>query len=333
MNLYKCKNALCSLCKGKKAPYSSFYDNKWFLNLNVSTHFTLLEFDFVNMTLGNYGQVETANSKTPLFIVASGTILIEHEIFDPVKETTKVSVSELWPVYCVSSIQICFLFTGQILQSGLRVESNKSGSTFHDKSGDAVLLATPNLQGNIQIVKTHILKHDVPNPVSFVTRHLDFETLHCCFGHVSDEIICHVLDNVEDVKKIHFSTQKYIYHGCTLGKIHQYSFLKNTTCSSKPLELIHLDLLELSTLSYSKYKWIITFLDDYFSFFNIAFLCKKSEATGAIKSIFQMWSNTTSHPVKRLHTDNGGEYVTSELQFFLREQEVIYETSTLYMHQ
>ena len=33
-----------------------------------------------------------------------------------------------------------------------------------------------------------------------------------------------------------------------------------------------------------------------------------------------MWSNTTSHPVKRLHTDNGGEYVILELQSFLREQ-------------
>ena len=46
-----------------------------------------------------------------------------------------------------------------------------------------------------------------------------------------------------------------------------------------------------------------------------------------------MWSNTTFHPVKRLHTDNGREYVILELQFFLREQEVIYETSTSYVYQ
>ena len=37
--------------------------------------------------------------------------------------------------------------------------------------------------------------------------------------------------------------------------------------------------------------------------------------------------------MKRLHTDNGGEYITSELQSFLREQEIIYKTSTLYIHQ
>ena len=37
--------------------------------------------------------------------------------------------------------------------------------------------------------------------------------------------------------------------------------------------------------------------------------------------------------MKRLHTDNGGEYVTSELQSFLREQGIIYETSILHVHQ
>ena len=78
---------------------------------------------------------------------------------------------------------------------------------------------------------------------------------------------------------------------------------------------------------------MITFLDNHFSFYNIAFLCKKSEAADAIKSIFQMWPNTTFHSVKRLHTDNREEYVISELQSFLREQDVIHEISTSYVHQ
>ena len=58
---------------------------------------------------------------------------------------------------------------------------------------------------------------------------------------------------------------------------------------------------------------MIIFLDDYSSYYNIAFLHKKFEAAKAIKLIFWIWSNTTSYPVQRLYTDNGGEYVTSEL--------------------
>jgi len=76
----------------------------------------------------------------------------------------------------------------------------------------------------------------------------------------------------------------------------------------------------------------MTFLNNYSSYCNIAFLCKNSEAVEVIKLIFQMWSNTISHSVKRLHTNNGREYVILELQSILREQNIIYEISTLHIH-
>ena len=46
---------IVNLSKCEKAPHSSFYEDEWFLDSDVSTHFTLFESDFVNMTLGNYG--------------------------------------------------------------------------------------------------------------------------------------------------------------------------------------------------------------------------------------------------------------------------------------
>jgi len=55
VNLSKCEKVLCSLYKGKKVPHGSFYKDEWFLDFDVSTHFTLFKSDFVNMTLGNYG--------------------------------------------------------------------------------------------------------------------------------------------------------------------------------------------------------------------------------------------------------------------------------------
>jgi len=124
-----------------------------------------------------------------------------------------------------------------------------------------------------------------------------------------------------------------MYASYTLGKLHQHSFLKNPKHSSETLGLIHLDLLELPTLLYSKYKWVITFLDDYSSYCKVAFLHKKLDAVEAIKAVFQLWSNTISHSVKCLHTDNRREYMTSELQSFLREQGIVYKTSTPHVYQ
>jgi len=207
------------------------------------------------------------------------------------------------------------------------------GSTFCDSSGDTVLSALPNHWGSIQVVQTCIIENDVPNPVSLVARHPDYETIHCRLGHASDEVMRHVIDNVGGAKKICFPKKKHVCCGCTLGKLHQHNFPENPKHSSETLGLIHSDLLELPTLSYSKYKWVITFLDDHSSYCRVAFLCKKSDTAEVIKSVFQLWLNTTSHSVKHLHTNNRGEYMTSELQSFSAEQGIIHETSTLYVYQ
>ena len=58
-------------------------------------------------------------------MIALYTVLIEHKIFNPKKRTTKVAISKLWLVYCISSMQMHLLFTGQILQSKLRVKATK----------------------------------------------------------------------------------------------------------------------------------------------------------------------------------------------------------------
>jgi len=55
ISLSKCKKALFFLCENKKASHSRFYKDKWFLDSDTSTYFTLFESSFVNMTPDNYG--------------------------------------------------------------------------------------------------------------------------------------------------------------------------------------------------------------------------------------------------------------------------------------
>ena len=148
-NLQRCDRALCTTCKGKEVPYGCSYNDEWFLDSGVSAYFTPFESDFVSMTQGNYGRIETANSKAPLFMVAIGTVLIEHEIIDPKNRTTRTAISKLWPVYCVPGMTMHFFSTGQLLQSRLSIEGTMDSLTFCDLSSDAVLSALPNLWGSI----------------------------------------------------------------------------------------------------------------------------------------------------------------------------------------
>jgi len=178
-NLQRCDRALCTICKGKEAPYSYSYNDEWFLNSGASAYFTPFESNFISMTQGNYSRVEIANSKAPLFIVAVGTVLIKHEIIDPKNRTTRTTIFKLWPVYCVPGITIRLLSTGQLLQSGLSIEGTMDSSTFCGSSSDTVLSALPNLWGSIQVIRTYIIKNNVSNPMSLVTRHPDYEIIHC----------------------------------------------------------------------------------------------------------------------------------------------------------
>jgi len=55
VNLSECEKILCFLYNSKKAPHGSFYEDEWFLYSNAFTHCISFEFDFVDMTLDNYG--------------------------------------------------------------------------------------------------------------------------------------------------------------------------------------------------------------------------------------------------------------------------------------
>ena len=89
-NLQRYDKALCTICKGKKAPYGCSYNDEWFLDSGAFAYFTPFESDFVSMTQENYDRIETANSKVFFFMVAVGTVLIEHEIIDP-KDVRKLN--------------------------------------------------------------------------------------------------------------------------------------------------------------------------------------------------------------------------------------------------
>jgi len=209
-NLQRCDRALYTTCKGKEVLYGRSYNDEWFLDSGTSVYFTSFESDFVSMTQENYGHVEIANSKAPLFMVAVGTVLIEHEIIDPKNRTTRTAISKLWPVYYIPSMTMYLLSTRQLLQSGLSIEDTMDGLTFCDLSGDVVLSTLPNLWESIQVVRTCIIKNNILNPISLVTRHLYYETIHCQLGHIFDEAMRHISDNVEGIKKICFPNKKHI---------------------------------------------------------------------------------------------------------------------------
>ena len=81
-----------------------------------------------------------------------------------------------------------------------------------------------------------------------------------------------------------------ICRGCSQGKMTSSSFLESSTRATVPFDLIHMDLKTLPILSYHKYKYILTFLDDYTSHSWISLLKNKSDMVKAIDHFIAMVS-------------------------------------------
>jgi hypothetical protein len=100
-----------------------------------------------------------------------------------------------------------------------------------------------------------------------------------------------------------FEQNHPICRGCTEAKMHLPKFEDSPSWASRSFELIHSDLKELPTISYHKYKWFITFSDDFTSNGWVVFLKKKSYAYFAICNFESMARNQYKASIKIFMSD------------------------------
>jgi len=107
---------------------------------------------------------------------------------------------------------------------------------------------------------------------------------------------------------------------CQLGKQARHPFLAQTThVSSKPLEMIHLDVWTTKTESIGRCKYYVNFIDDHTRKVWVYFMKHKGE-------VFQHFLNFKGNggkekgvSIKCLRSDGGGEYFSNEFSEYLKE--------------
>ena len=108
---------------------------------------------------------------------------------------------------------------------------------------------------------------------------------------------------------------------CVMGKMHKLPFPKeSTTRSTQLLELVHSDLcgpMEVDSKGGSKY--FLTFTDDYSRYTTTYFLQKKSEVVGKFKEYVLQMEKLTGCTLKRVRSDNGGEYTSKEYMEYCKQ--------------
>ena len=87
---------------------------------------------------------------------------------------------------------------------------------------------------------------------------------------------------------IHFPTEDCVCPGYALGKMANQAFPERERHASKPFGLVHSDLKSFLFMSYQKFKYIITFYDDFTSHTWIMPLHSKVAVITAAKNFLEM---------------------------------------------
>ena len=122
---------------------------------------------------------------------------------------------------------------------------------------------------------------------------------------------------------------------CLYGQQHKLPFTTNASRASKVLELIHTDICgPMNHQSLGGMKYFITFIDDMTRMTFVYFLQSKDQAFDKFKEFKALVENQhKGNTIKRLRSDNGGEYTSNTFKNYLKAQGIQHETTVPYTPQ
>jgi transposase InsO family protein len=162
---------------------------------------------------------------------------------------------------------------------------------------------------------------------------------HEVLGHCNaDDIL--KLENVVEGMKI-TGKKKFECGICIEGKMTQYRSRNSDRRATTTLELVHCDLAgPVDPIAKDGFRYALSFIDDYSGLIMVNFLKQKSDTTRATKryladiapygSVESIEESTPFSSVKRLRSDNGGEFTSKEFESLLVESHIKHEKSAPY---
>jgi transposase InsO family protein len=111
---------------------------------------------------------------------------------------------------------------------------------------------------------------------------------------------------------------------CKLGKSKTLHFPLHKTHTTKPFEVVHIDVWGIAPAnSHEHYKYFVIFIDDFTRFTWVYFFRSKSEIFPMFKALLSLVETQFSAKIQILQSNSGGEYMSNEFQFFLKSHGII----------
>ncbi|KAH9680653.1 Integrase catalytic domain-containing protein [Citrus sinensis] len=154
---------------------------------------------------------------------------------------------------------------------------------------------------------------------------------HRRLGHASMDLISKIVKNdlVKGLPKINFQKDRTC-EACQFGKQIKTSFKsKNHVSTSKPLQLLHIDLFgpsRYASLSGKFYAFVI--VDDYSRYTWVLFLANKDDAIDAFRIFYKKVQNEKCYSISCIRSDHGGEFENHAFENFCNDFGIEHQFST-----
>lgn len=211
-------------------------------------------------------------------------------------------------VYLVDGLKYNLLSISQLCDKGNRVSFESTQCQVEDIKTGKINLQGPRIK-NVYGINLD----DIPsqNLSCLKTSHDDIWLWHRRLGHASmhsiNKLVKHEL--VRGLPPCNFE-KDHICDACTKGKQTRSSFKsKNCISTSRPLELLHMDLcgpISIESLKGSKY--ILVIIDDFSRFTWVSFLREKNEAFKEFAKLCKQIQVFKNSQIVAIRSDHGREF-------------------------
>ena len=164
--------------------------------------------------------------------------------------------------------------------------------------------------------------------VNLLVKEGSYELWHQCFGHIFKNALHQAASKATSLPTVVAPIDTSLCKGCTLGKMHDYSYPASGKQATCPLELVHTDLIgPMPIESRTRARYILTFINNYLRYALVAFLHNKDATSQHFQAMVSLAETFTGHSLTSVCSDRGGEFMAGKLQSFFRSRGVTHQTS------
>jgi hypothetical protein len=174
-----------------------------------------------------------------------------------------------------------------------------------------------NLKGHSDVALTH-------------STEIHCELWHRRLNHINYKALPYVRNVVTGLPELKVDHEG-VCNGCAQGKNTKNPFPKSDSKSKGILELVDSDVCgPMPSTSLNRYVYYVSFIDDYSHKTWVYLLKSKDEVLGNFKEFKALIENLSERKIKKLGSDNGGEYTSNKFGRFCKDVGIKRELTTPY---